>query len=145
MIKTISECPLVQEEVMFDRIKSATAALVVKRQNWRARRQQMRELAGCDEFLARELGFTTEELKLLARRGPGAADLLQRRLDALHMDAKTISAAEAEATRDMQRCCSICEAKRRCRRDLDTANDSHWRDYCLNAQTLAILESRRTR
>ena len=134
---------------MLDKIaqigKNAIAALAVKWQNRRERRLQMRELAACDELFAQELGFTARELKLLARRGPGAADLLNRRLDALHMDAKAIQAVEPEAMWDLQRCCSICDAKRRCRRDLDTPSDSNWRDYCLNAQTLAILESRRTR
>lgn len=122
-----------------------TGALGAKWHNWQARQ----ELAGCDageiRRMARELGFTPQVLMLLAGNGPGAADLLYRRLKALGMDSEKIEAMVPEAMRDMQRCCSECNAKRRCTRDLDASDDSRWQDYCPNAQTLALLKSLKVR
>lgn len=119
--------------------------VATKWQDWRSRRQQMRELALCDEQMAREFGFTPNELGLLARRGSKATHLLQRRLRVLGIDSKTISATQPDTTWDLQRSCSVCSVKRRCARDLNASNDSRWQNYCLNAQTLAILESLKIR
>lgn len=121
-----------------------TGAVAAKWYDWRARREQVGELARCDAGeianMARDLGFTPDELKLLAGRGPGAADLLYRRLKVLGMDAETLNTKMPEVMRDMQRCCSECNVKRRCTGDLDASDDSRWRDYCPNAETVALLK-----
>lgn len=118
-----------------------TEALGAKWYKWQARQ----ELASCDagEFkrMARELGFTPNELILLAGSGPDAADLLYRRLNALGMDSEKIKTMVPEVMRDMQRCCSECNAKRRCTSDLNASDDSHWQSYCPNAETVALLKS----
>jgi hypothetical protein len=119
------------------RIAGAFAAMRLK---WRGQQ----EFAKCDvgeiNRMARELGFTPDELRLLADSGSGAADLLYRRLDALGMDSEKIKAVVPEVMRDMQRCCSECISKRRCAGDFDAYDDSRWRDYCPNAGTLAFLK-----
>ncbi len=120
--------------------RSITGAFAAKWHNWQARQ----ELACCDagevKRIAHELGFTPDELRLLASSGSDAADLLYRRLDALGMDSEKFKAMVPEVMRDMQRCCSECNAKRRCTGDLDASDDSRWRDYCPNAETLAFLK-----
>ena len=122
-------------------IQKIAGALSAKWHNWQAQR----EVAGYDaeeiKRMARDLGFTPDELILLAGAGPDAADLLYRRLNALGMDSEKIKALVPEVMRDMQRCCSECNAKRRCSGDLDAFDDSRWQDYCPNATTLALLKS----
>jgi hypothetical protein len=117
--------------------------LAEKWTNWRAHREQLAELASCDaaevDRMARELGFTSDELKLLASRGPAAADLLYRRLAELGLNAKEIEASVPEVMRDMQRCCTECEAKRRCASDFAHDVSARWPEYCPNAETIALL------
>lgn len=118
--------------------------LVKKWTNWRLQREQRAELASCDsgeiDRMARELGFTSDELKLLASRGPEAADLLYRRLAELGMDAKQIDATVPEVMRDMQRCCTECDARRRCASDLAHNVSARWPEYCPNVETIALLK-----
>jgi hypothetical protein len=47
--------------------------------------------------------------------------------------------------RDLQRACSLCASKRRCKRDLARkSTDPGWQQYCPNASTLhALIAERR--
>lgn len=111
---------------------------------WRARRARLDELACCGgaEFdrIARDLHLPAEELKLLAGRDAGSADLLYRRLAALGMDAERIQAAMPEVMRDMQRCCSGCVEKGRCAHELDSVPGAP-AEYCPNRDTLDALQT----
>ena len=80
------------------------------------------------------------DLRVLAGRWPDAADLVQRRMAALGIDAAQVDTAEPAVMRDLQRVCSLCDNKRVCAHDLDRAPAGRaWRDYCPNAGTLAAL------
>ena len=110
---------------------------------WRARRAGMAELAGCDAVelgrMAREFGLSAGELKALAAAGPGAADLLNKRLQALGIDPQEI-AAVAGLKQDLQCRCSMCDSKSECARDLKTDPKSpSWEQYCPNEATLSAL------
>jgi hypothetical protein len=109
---------------------------------WRQRRAAMAELAGCpqDEVnrMASELGLSAGELRELVRQGPSGADLLTRRLRALGIDCA--DPVLLEIKKDLQRCCSFCDSKRECARDLNTDPQSPaWTGYCPNEAALSAL------
>lgn len=120
-----------------------TEALSRRWNAWRATRAQGADLAYCDGAevgrIAQDLGLSAEELKLLASRDPGSADLLYRRLALLGMDTAKIKAALPQVLRDMQRCCSECNQKGRCVHDLEAGTGPLMPDYCPNAETLAAV------
>ncbi len=93
------------------------------------------------ERIARDVRMTPAELRVLAKQGPGAADLLLERMAALDLDPAEVAQIGPETFRDLQRVCSLCESKRRCVRDLaHDAAAAQWQDYCPNAQTLMALD-----
>jgi hypothetical protein len=90
--------------------------------------------------IARDLTVSPGELRSLARKGAGAADLLYRRMDDLGLDRDLIARGETSVLRDMQRACSLCAHKGRCRHDLaNSAEPSAWHLYCPNDDTLAAF------
>jgi hypothetical protein len=91
-------------------------------------------------WAANDLGVPPGELREIASKGPGSADLLQKLLAALHVDPKEIAKANPGVLRDLQRLCVSCSDKTRCAHELDvgTAAD-HFHDYCPNAFTLDAL------
>jgi Family of unknown function (DUF6455) len=92
------------------------------------------------ERIAKDLRMTGSELRALARKGPGAADLLVQRMAALDLDPKEVVRLEPAAFRDLQRVCSMCKAHRQCARDFaQNAPPAKWEDYCPNTSTLAAL------
>ena len=85
----------------------------------------------------RTLGIPASDLRELARHCSDAADLLERRLAALGMNASELAATAPAELRDMER---LCQSKGRCARDLGAdASDPVWRQYCPNEQTLVAL------
>ncbi len=106
------------------------------------------QLARCtpDEVkrVARELGITARELNALAQKGPDAATLVLKMLVALRIDLKVLEKSEPYVIRDLQRLCTTCGVKTRCKHELanGTAAD-RFRQFCPNAFTLdALLKSR---
>jgi len=79
------------------------------------------------------MGLSTADLLALASKGPDAANLLPRRISALHMDAAEISRVEPRVLRDLQRLCSLCESKGQRAHDLDqSVATREWERYCPN-------------
>jgi hypothetical protein len=102
------------------------------------------ELANCSAQevagIARELKITPGELTSLAKKGPGAAALLQRLLHALGVNPNELERSDPAVMRDLQRLCITCGYKRQC--ELDLANGAmgdRFQDYCPNAFTLDAL------
>jgi hypothetical protein len=89
---------------------------------------------------ARELGVSSDELYRLARKGPHAADLLQRMLIALGADPKVLAVQDPMAMRDLQRLCIMCDHKKQCRHELAAGTAAkNYHDFCPNAFTLDAL------
>lgn len=92
------------------------------------------------ERIAHDIGLSVAELRQLTSQSPESADLLLRRLSALHLDASEVERVRPESLRDLQRVCSLCESHKRCVRDLkQDANDPVWQEYCPNVATLRAL------
>jgi hypothetical protein len=109
-----------------------------------------RELGQCTQSdlirIAKDLGRSVNELRGLATKGPGAADVLQKMLLALSVDPKALAEADPAVMRDLQRICILCSQKGRCQHELaeGTAAD-HFREFCPNAYTLDALFKQKER
>jgi hypothetical protein len=111
-----------------------------------ARKRSALELRCCGEEeverMARDIGMSASELRRIAALGPDSADLLLRRMAALDLDRKEVSRTESRTFQDLQRVCTMCNSKRRCKRDLaHDSDDPVWQDYCPNAATLMALNA----
>jgi hypothetical protein len=109
--------------------------------NWQKRRSRLVEFDNSDpaelQHMARDLGTSVSELRILASHGEDAADLLQRRLRGLNIDPAKI---EPAVMRDLQRCCSQCVGKTLCEHELeDHPKAATWPKYCPNEQTIDAL------
>jgi len=93
------------------------------------------------EHMARDVGVGTQELRALAGKWPGAADLFLRRLAALGLDPAGLAKRQPQTLHDLQRVCTLCAHTRRCEHDLAgrPSNDTAWRRYCPNTTTLDAL------
>ena len=111
--------------------------------NWWKRRASIAafDQIGADEAqnVARDLGTSIAELRLLAGHGADSADLLQRRLLDLKIDPAAVDPA---VLRDLQRCCSQCREKVLCEHELDDhPRSAEWPKYCPNEQTIDALKA----
>ncbi len=115
-------------------------------QAWTRNISTSSELSWCTEGeverISRDMGLPAQELRRLAQYGPDAADLLLRRMVALHIDQNEVFQTEPGTFRDLQRVCTLCESRRRCARDLARdSTDPVWEDYCPNIATLKMLNA----
>jgi uncharacterized protein YjiS (DUF1127 family) len=112
--------------------------------NWLKHRRELSELRRMDrgEFdrIADDLRVTPDDLDVLVRQGPHAADELPKMLKALGLDEAALARTEPLVLRDMERVCAMCQHKRQCDRDLAAGTAAaHYEDYCLNAPTVNQL------
>jgi hypothetical protein len=90
--------------------------------------------------IAKDLGVPANELRVLAAKGPGAADLLEKMLIALRVDPSVLAKTDPAVMRDLQRLCIVCSQKGRCEHELAEGTAAeHFRDFCPNAFTLDEL------
>ncbi len=90
--------------------------------------------------IAKDLGVPASELRALAARGPGAADLLEKMLVALGVDPQSLAKTNPAVMRDLQRLCIVCSQKGRCEHQLaDGTAAEHFHEFCPNAFTLNAL------
>ena len=90
--------------------------------------------------IAQDLGLSSGDLRALAERGPDAADLVQKLLLALGVDAEALTQKDPLVMRDLQRLCSTCGDKGRCHHELDDGTAAaHFHEFCPNSFTLDAL------
>ena len=90
--------------------------------------------------IAKDLGVSVNDLRGLATKGPGAADVLQKMLLALSVDPRALAEADPAVMRDLQRICVFCNQKDRCQHELANGTAvEHFREFCPNAYTLDAL------
>jgi hypothetical protein len=118
--------------------------LVARWHAWKEQRDSLAALESCGRGevarIAHDLSLSPSELRSLARKGPDSADLLYRRMDQLDLDRSSISHGDPRALWEMQRACSLCDSKGRCRHDFARgAEASAWHPYCPNDDMLGAL------
>jgi uncharacterized protein DUF6455 len=90
--------------------------------------------------ITKDLCISADDLRELAAKGPGAADLLQKMLVALHVDPDALAKTNPGVMRDLQRICITCNQKARCQHELAEGTASeHFHKFCPNAFTLDAL------
>jgi hypothetical protein len=90
--------------------------------------------------IAKDLGVPVGELRALAAKGPGAADLLEKLLISLCVDPAALAKANPAVMRDLQRLCVACSQKERCQHELKAGTAAeHFHEFCPNAFTLDAL------
>jgi len=102
------------------------------------------ELMNCDADevarMACELKLGPRELAALETHGPDAAEQLKKLLVAVGLDSNSLENEEPAVMRDLQRLCTSCDEKKRCKFDLiNGLMTENFRDYCPNAFTLDAL------
>jgi hypothetical protein len=110
--------------------------------NHRRELEEMRQL-GPAEFdrVAGDLQISPADLTELVRQGPHAADELPKLLAALGISVENLAQVEPMVLHDMERVCALCNQKGECDRDLAAGTSAeHYKQYCLNAPTIASLE-----
>lgn len=114
--------------------------------HWLDRRELagfMQDFPDAADRLARDLNTDKATLLDVAGRGSEQPVLLGRRLKALGIDADKLRRAEPAVAQDLARCCTLCNCKSRCVRDLDRDPDKQdWQAYCPNTYTLMALVPR---
>ena len=109
--------------------------------NWLHHRRELSEIRQMDRTdfnrIAGDLRISPDDLDLLVRQGPHAADELPKLLEALGIDQTLLANTEPLLLRDMERVCTLCSHKRQCDRDLAAGTSAeHYEGYCLNASTI---------
>jgi hypothetical protein len=90
--------------------------------------------------IAKDLGVSVSELRMLTTKGPGAADLIEKMLIALRVDPHVLASTNPAVLRDLRRLCVVCSQKGRCEHELAKGTASeHFREFCPNAFTLDAL------
>lgn len=115
--------------------------------DWLKQRRELNELMefaadpGELERVARELNVTPADLERLVRQGSQGANELPYTLTALGIDETALRRAEPALLRDMERVCSFCTHKRRCREELAAGTAAmNYVEYCENADTIDALK-----
>ena len=121
-----------------------TAWLARRWANWKRRRRETAEISGSAsgerERLAHDIGVSEADFCILARKPAHASALLSQRLDQLQLGTGEIREVEPQVLQDLQRVCSLCARKRKCKHDLASRPWSRaWKSYCPNAFTLNAL------
>ena len=95
--------------------------------------------------IAKDLGVSVSELRKLATKGPGAAELMEKMLIALRVNPHALVNTNSAVMRDLQRLCVVCSQKGRCEHELAKGTASeHYREFCPNAFTLDALFKQKT-
>ncbi len=114
--------------------------------DWRLSTARYADLEDGSDFdinrMARDAGLTTHELHRLVHRGHHSADLLLCRMAALDLDPQEVDEVDRATFLDLERVCTTCDCKGRCKRDLARRpDDACWEDYCPNVATLKMLDA----
>ena len=123
------------------------------RERWRRmlrNRRSLVELAACPpselQRIARDVGVSVSDLRLIATAHPGPSEFLPQRLGLLGLDPAYVKSALTATYRDLERTCAMCTAWRRCARDLANGDvQAGMSSYCLASPAIDALTVGRAR
>ena len=107
-------------------------------------RRSLVELAACPpselQRIARDVGVSVSDLRIMAAAHAGPSELLPRRLGLLGLDPAYVKSALTVTYRDLERTCAMCPAWRHCARDLAKGDAQAGMDsYCLCSPAIDAL------
>ena len=121
--------------------QDAVGAVLERVRDWWRRQGELSALG--DKELGRvadDLRISSDTLRDLIARGPGAANLIYERMQALGVSKADVDEAAEGVMRDLQRTCACCNDKGVCEKDLaKRPDDPVWKSYCPNVFTLDAL------
>ena len=124
---------------------SISADIVSRACSWWQEQRRVAAMSGADlDCLARDFGVTADQLLMLARRGPHAADEMHVLMQAFNIDEEAMQRSNPALLREMSMTCSLCVAKAQCRHDLahgDKRDDCP--PYCGNTEAFDELRAAR--
>jgi hypothetical protein len=108
------------------------------------KRRSLAELAACSpselERIARDVGVSVSDLRIMATAHRGPSELMPQRLTLLGLDPAYVKSALTDTYRDLERTCAMCTAWRRCARDLAKGDvQAGMGSYCLCAPAIDAL------
>ena len=114
-------------------------------ERWRERHEQAAVLRALEfmgpeqaQALATDVNLDLGSLRQVLKAGGRAIELLDRMLVARGLKQGSIA---PETMREIESTCSRCEAKGRCRHELDAGTAKlHARSFCPNDQVMSVLE-----
>jgi hypothetical protein len=96
--------------------------------------------------IARDLGITSPQLRVLARQRSGLPELLSGMFSVLGMDLRRLEVVNAPMARDMEAVCALCDSKRRCRTALKSGTAAGtFHEFCPNTSNLEVLAKEKYR
>jgi hypothetical protein len=103
-------------------------------------RQDLRYLPASEVGrIAADVGLSASELRRLDRE-PDRPLLLLQMLKVLGLDQTAIKQHDPLVFRDLERCCAMCDSKKRCRKEFAHGSArAHFEEFCPNAVTLKAL------
>jgi hypothetical protein len=118
------------------------SGLLARVADWWRRRGELAALPPEEvERMAHDAGLTAGDLRALAARGSGAADLLYERMAVLGLAREDVQRLAPGLMRDLEASCSCCGNKEQCERDLSHhPEDGKWSSYCPNATSLESVQ-----
>jgi len=121
--------------------------LLTRLADWWSRRSELSALPPEDvQRIAHDIGIGADDLRLLAIRGPGAADLLYERMAALGLSRADVERLAPGLMRDLESSCSCCCHKAQCRSELALEPQAPgWMAYCANVAALLSVEGAKGR
>jgi uncharacterized protein DUF6455 len=94
------------------------------------------------EHMAREFGVSADQLLAVSQSRGRASELLHRMMRVNGLSLEELRRSHPDVARDLEIHCSLCNEKRRCRRELESGDAPEgFADYCPNASTFVELQA----
>jgi len=99
------------------------------------------ELANCEELdvILADLGLTRGELEPLLKCHPESGKLLRKMLARVGLD--EVSRGDLRTRRELERVCTFCKSRGRCRTWLRSGGSEGYAEFCPNAELLDALRA----
>jgi hypothetical protein len=112
---------------------------------WLDTRSELAELDACGDLerLAKDIGTSGSDLRMLVTKGSHVSKLLPARMERLRLDPARLTTEQVAILRDIQRVCAMCPSVGECAVGLREPYTDQcledWDEYCPNAERLRVL------
>jgi hypothetical protein len=127
--------------------EARASGLLTRLADWWSARSELSAMPPEDVHrIAHDIGIGADDLRALAARGPGAADLLYERMAVMGLSRADVDRLAPGLMRDLETCCSCCSHKEQCGKELAVEPEAPgWMTYCANMTALLSLETAKGR